>query len=143
MIFFPKKFQEVRERHGMTLKEVADKIGVAESSVHNWERGIYSPRPARVHKIAELFKCSVEEFADFEPGEYVPRRLTGKDLASMGVIVPGIQLSPGEHLESFRRALLNEIMMSKELDAAAKEIAYKIVMTYQLPPITISAEPQK
>ena len=126
MIFFPKKFKEVRQRQGMTLKEVAEKIGVAESSVHSWECGKNTPRAARIHKLAELFRCSEEEFADFEPGEYVPKRLTVEALALKGVSVPGVPVDPNKILESFRLRLL-EAVIGLDIPADALQIVLKTI----------------
>lgn len=137
MIFFPKKFKEARERRGMTRKELADKLGVAESSVLNWEHGNHAPRLAVVHRIAEFFRCSEEEFADFEPGEYIPKRFSLRDLAARGAIVPGVQLNPAEMVEAFRQAILREIMLSDNLDSSSKEAVYKIIAKYKMPPVDV------
>ena len=137
MIFFPKKFKEARERRGMTRKDLAEKLGVAESSVLNWEHGNHAPRIAMIHRIAEFFRCSEEEFADFEPGEYIPKRLTANELAARGAIAPGVQLAPAEMIEAFRQAVLREIMLSDKLDPASKEAAYKIIVNYKMPPVEV------
>lgn len=137
MIFFPKKFKEARERRGMTRKDLAEKLGVAESSVLNWEHGNHAPRIAMIHHIAEFFRCSEEEFADFEPGEYIPKRLTANELATRGAIAPGVQLAPAEMIEAFRQAVLREIMLSDKLDPASKEAAYKIIVNYKIPPVEV------
>lgn len=137
MIFFPKKFKEARERRGMTRKDLAEKLDVAESSVLNWEHGNHAPRIAMIHRIAEFFRCSEEEFADFEPGEYIPKRLTANELAARGAIAPGVQLAPAEMIEAFRQAVLREIMLSDKLDPASKEAAYKIIVNYKMPPVEV------
>ena len=137
MIFFPKKFKEARERRGLNRKELAEKLGVAESSVLNWEHGNHAPRLAVIHRIAEFFRCSEEEFADFEPGEYIPKRISARDLSSRGVIVPGVQLAPVEMVEAFRQAILREIMLADGLDPASKEVVYKIIANYNMPPVEV------
>ena len=137
MIFFPKKFKEARERRGMTRKDLAEKLDVAESSVLNWEHGNHAPRIAMIRRIAEFFRCSEEEFADFEPGEYIPKRLTANELAARGAIAPGVQLAPAEMIEAFRQAVLREIMLSDKLDPASKEAAYKIIVNYKMPPVEV------
>ena len=137
MIFFPKKFKEARERRGMTRKELAVKLGVAESSVLNWEHGNHAPRLAVIHRIADFFRCSEEEFADFEPGEYIPKRMSDRRLAAIGAITPGAKLTKDELIEGFRQAVLREIMLSDKLDPASKETAYKIIANYNMPPVEV------
>ena len=137
MIFFPQKFKEIRDRHRMTLKEIADKIGVAESTVHSWEHGVYSPRSKNIHKLAELFRCEVEAFAAYEAGYFLERRMSTNELAARGVIVPGVQLAPVEMVEAFRQAILREIMLADGLDPASKEAVYKIIANYNMPPVEV------
>ncbi len=137
MIFFPQKFKEIRDRHRMTLKEIADKIGVAESTVHSWEHGVYSPRSKNIHKLAELFRCEVEAFAAYEAGDFLERRMSTNELAARGVIVPGVQLVPVEMIEAFRQAILREIMLAEGLDPASKEAVYKIIANYNMPPVEV------
>ena len=55
--------KELRERAELRTVDVASKIGIAESSVRNWEKGRTIPR-LRVDQTAalcRLYKCSIEE----------------------------------------------------------------------------------
>ena len=44
-----------------TQREVAAALGVKESAVSKWERGISKPRADRLPKLARLYGCSIEE----------------------------------------------------------------------------------
>ena len=44
-----------------TQREVAVILGVKESAVSKWERGISKPRADRLPMIAKLYGCSIEE----------------------------------------------------------------------------------
>lgn len=44
-----------------TQREVAAILGVKESAVSKWERGISKPRADRLPMIAKLYGCSIEE----------------------------------------------------------------------------------
>ena len=44
-----------------TQREVAAIIGVKESAVSKWERGISKPRADRLPTLAKLYGCSIEE----------------------------------------------------------------------------------
>lgn len=48
-----------REKLGLTLKEVANKIGVSFVTVSAWETGKKDPRPKNKLKLARLYKCDV------------------------------------------------------------------------------------
>lgn len=55
------RLKKLREKAGMTQKEVAEKIGVGQSSVSMWEIGKSTPQTKLLIKIAELYGCSVYE----------------------------------------------------------------------------------
>ncbi len=44
-----------------TQREVAAILGVKESAVSKWERGISKPRADRLPMLAKLYGCSIEE----------------------------------------------------------------------------------
>ncbi len=44
-----------------TQREVAKAVGVKESAVSKWERGIAKPRADKLPKLAELYGCTIEE----------------------------------------------------------------------------------
>ena len=44
-----------------TQREVARIIGVKESAVSKWERGISKPRADKLPKLAKLYGCTIEE----------------------------------------------------------------------------------
>jgi transcriptional regulator with XRE-family HTH domain len=49
----------VRLDAGLTQKQLAEALGVAELTVSRWERGITSPSVARLRRIAELTASNV------------------------------------------------------------------------------------
>ena len=44
-----------------TQREVAKVIGVKESAVSKWERGLSKPRADKLPQLAKLYGCSIEE----------------------------------------------------------------------------------
>ena len=44
-----------------TQREVAKVLGVKESAVSKWERGLSKPRANRLPALAKLYGCSIEE----------------------------------------------------------------------------------
>ena len=54
-----------------TQKEVAKALGVKESAVSKWERGLAKPRADKLPQIAKLYGCTIEKLLtdDGNPGK--------------------------------------------------------------------------
>lgn len=46
---------------GLTQVELAKLVGVGQSTVAQWERGLISPRFRRLKLIAEILNCTVDD----------------------------------------------------------------------------------
>lgn len=55
------RIQEYRLAKGLTQLELGARLGVAEATVADWERGRRFPRMACMFALAELFECRVED----------------------------------------------------------------------------------
>lgn len=53
--------KRLRESSNMTQSELADRLGVARSTVTQWENGWSSPRMGMVQKLAGVFKVTTGE----------------------------------------------------------------------------------
>ena len=53
--------KELRRQSGKTAKEVADKLGVTERAVYNYESGTREIRLQHVLILAELYDCTERE----------------------------------------------------------------------------------
>ena len=51
-----------RSELGLTLKQVADAVGVSEATVQRWEAGTMSIRYNRIVKLAEVLHVNPQEF---------------------------------------------------------------------------------
>ena len=51
----------LRKDIGLTQKQVAEKLGVVESSYANWEQGRTEPSIAMLRKLSEILKVSIDE----------------------------------------------------------------------------------
>jgi len=69
---FAKKVALLRERRGLTQREVGDYVGVSRSNVTRWERGEHRPQLATIEKIAELFSVPVTYFLDDDQSALPP-----------------------------------------------------------------------
>jgi transcriptional regulator with XRE-family HTH domain len=54
-------FKRCRLVAGLTQKQAADALGVDQSAVSLWDRGITRPRAALLPKVAKLYGCTVDE----------------------------------------------------------------------------------
>ena len=59
-----KRIREYREKRGMSQKELADKIGVSNSRVSNWEQGINRPDADILADLCRVLKVSPSELLD-------------------------------------------------------------------------------
>ena len=52
------KIREYREKQGLSQKELAEALGIDQSAVSNWERGISEPTAFNIRRLADLFGVS-------------------------------------------------------------------------------------
>lgn len=55
------RFTELREKAGLTQKQVAAALGVDQSAISFWETGANNPRASMLPKIATLYGCTVDD----------------------------------------------------------------------------------
>ena len=60
--------RELRQERGWTQLELANRLAVTPSSVHNWESGKFEPKAAQLRALARAFGVSMDEI-DFGGGE--------------------------------------------------------------------------
>jgi transcriptional regulator with XRE-family HTH domain len=56
------KLKVYREKKNLTMKQVADYLGITESCYCLYENGKRKPAFATLIKIAELYECTVNDF---------------------------------------------------------------------------------
>lgn len=66
---FGKKLRELRIQEGLTQKELAEKIGSAQSAIHYWESDKQEPSISSLKKICDLFEISADYLLGIE-GKY-------------------------------------------------------------------------
>lgn len=57
----------LREQHGMTQEDLANRLGVKYPAVSKWERGMAYPSMNTVIKMAELFQVSMDVVLGLAP----------------------------------------------------------------------------
>lgn len=64
---FGKLIKDLRKKHNLTQKDLADKLGVTYQAVSKWENGINMPDTTLIKKISDDFGISLNEMLN---GEY-------------------------------------------------------------------------
>ena len=57
----------LRERMGMTMCELADRMGVSVATVSRWETGEMIPVTTRLRALADVLHCTADELLGREP----------------------------------------------------------------------------
>ena len=53
--------RQLRERLGMSMYELAEKMGVSVATVSRWETGEAVPITARLSTLADVLHCTIDE----------------------------------------------------------------------------------
>ncbi|MBD2256429.1 helix-turn-helix transcriptional regulator [Pseudanabaena sp. FACHB-2040] len=64
--------KQLRERAGLTQRQLADVLGVTVTTISSWERGVKKPSLsfAQVQKIIETLGCTLAELVEAtQPGD--------------------------------------------------------------------------
>jgi len=89
---FSERFVSLMQAAGITQKELAKRIGAAESSLINWKRGKI-PKSEELYKLAQSFGCSMEWL------------LTGEEALPEGCVV----MSNAEHPSAASEQRIQEL----------------------------------
>lgn len=100
------KLRELRKAKGMTMKELGDVIGVAESTISQYETGKREPDFETMLRLGEFFSVSVDYLmrGDNTPGAPVPpgyMPLKMKRVPLVGRIACGEPITAEENIEGY------------------------------------------
>ncbi len=62
------RIRELREEAGLSMQQLAKKIGVSDAAVCKWENGSSEPKASYILKLAEYFDCSTDYIVGKESG---------------------------------------------------------------------------
>lgn len=57
---FKDRLKELREKNGITQKELGEKLGLNKNAVSTYEIGSREPNLEKIKKLAKIFNCSVD-----------------------------------------------------------------------------------
>ncbi len=97
-----KNLREIRKEYGMTMKELADKIGVSESAISQYENGKREPGYETLIKLAGLFNVSADYLLGIEENDEIS--ISQKDLELLKVYKAAKQ-SDKEHINALVKAI--------------------------------------
>lgn len=51
----------LRKRRGLTQRQLAEGMGMAQNAISNWESGISLPRARDIPRLADVLGCTIDE----------------------------------------------------------------------------------
>lgn len=63
------RISALRHEYGMNQKELGEKLGVGQTTVSAWEKGKNEPDHETLHRMAQLFRCSIGYLTGYENDE--------------------------------------------------------------------------
>ncbi len=58
------KIRQLRERRGMTQKQLADALGLSQVAICLWETGENVPTIQNLHRLADILGCDARDLLD-------------------------------------------------------------------------------
>lgn len=68
---FGEFFRKARKQSGFSQKQVADKLGIHQSNVSDWENDISRPDYEKLIALAELYEVSLYEILGVDPPPFL------------------------------------------------------------------------
>lgn len=64
------QYKVLREKAGLSVKQVMEALNVSDAAVYFWETGANAPRTKKLPDIAKLYGCTVDELLkEVKPSE--------------------------------------------------------------------------
>ena len=104
---FADRIRDLRAKHGLTLEQVAQQVGVGKSTVRKWETGIIeNMRRDKIAKLAEALHTTPAYLMGWsEESQIYPENIipfpTMKKLPLIGAIACGAPILAQEHIEDY------------------------------------------
>ena len=79
----------LRKLNHMTQEDIAEKLGVTRQAVAKWESGETMPDLEKSRQLAEIFRVSLDDMANYEPEENLGLELPPKGKHLFGMVTVG------------------------------------------------------
>ena len=63
---FGKNFKNARKQMKLSQKQVAEKLGIHQSNVSDWEKGVSRPEYEKLMALSVIYDISLEDLLDFD-----------------------------------------------------------------------------
>lgn len=95
-----KKIREIREENNLTMKELAEQIGLSEGTLSRYENGIMEPKRTTIKVIAELFSVNPAWLVGYDDAhKYLgTERREGVQVPVIGTIAAGMPLLADQNI---------------------------------------------
>ena len=117
-------FSELLQKYGVTPYKVSKETGVSQSTLSDWKRGISTPKPDKLQKIADYFNVPLTYF------------LTGTSEASKKEKSPALTARDEKYIEKIlnntREQLLSQEGLMFDGDPASPEAIDSILSAMQI-----------
>ena len=70
-----KTIRELREAHGWTQLQLANRLGVTPATIYNWESGRYEPRVTQLRELARAFDVTMDDIALVEANDEIRKKV--------------------------------------------------------------------
>lgn len=88
---FGKILKNFRKEKGLTQRELADKIHVAQNTVSKWEDGMLNPGFLNIYNLCRAFNITLDEFLGIEETEYVTLTVRKNDIERLQITFQKIE----------------------------------------------------
>lgn len=65
-MLFGENFRKMRQEAGLSQKEVAEKLGIYQSNVSDWENDVSRPEYEKLIQLTTLYGCTIAELLGVE-----------------------------------------------------------------------------
>jgi len=95
-----KRINEMRESHGWTDQDLAERVGTSKASISRWENGLFMPKSEDIKKLAVIFGVSPVWLMGMDVSKYVSIE-GNKPIPVIGVIAAGKPIIANENIEAY------------------------------------------
>ncbi|MBP3411935.1 MAG: helix-turn-helix domain-containing protein [Oscillospiraceae bacterium] len=104
-IYFGDKIKDARKAAGLTQRQLADKIGVSNTSISNWEKNLSRPDPDTIQHLCWALNVQPNYFFSVENSTTIPDNIIPmpemRQIPLIGTIACGQPILADEHIEAY------------------------------------------
>ena len=81
-VFFGEKIRNARKSLGLTQRQLAEQLGVSNTSISNWEKGLSRPDADMIQKLCDVLRLQPNDFygTNETPDDGIRRPVSDEDI---------------------------------------------------------------